>query len=32
VCGSSTNLGSQCDPTSGLACPNSGVCIDGYCH
>ncbi len=32
VCGSSTNLGNQCDPTQGLNCPNSGICIDGYCH
>jgi hypothetical protein len=33
VCGSSTNLGTQCDPTTGLACPNSfQVCIDGYCY
>jgi hypothetical protein len=30
VCGSSTDLGSQCSPT--LACPSAGVCIDGYCH
>ncbi len=32
VCGSSTNLGSDCDPTIGKNCPASGVCIDGYCH
>jgi hypothetical protein len=32
VCGSSTNLGSDCDPTIGKNCPNMGVCIDGYCH
>jgi hypothetical protein len=32
VCGSSTTLGSDCDPTVGKNCPNSGVCIDGYCH
>ena len=32
VCGSNTNLGSDCDPTIGKNCPNSGVCIDGYCH
>jgi hypothetical protein len=32
VCGSSTNLGTQCNPTTGLACPSSSsVCIDGYC-
>ncbi len=32
VCGSSTNLGSDCDPTIGKNCPSNGVCIDGYCH
>lgn len=32
VCGSSSNLGSDCDPTIGKNCPTSGVCIDGYCH
>ena len=32
VCGSSTNLGTQCNPTEGVSCPNAGVCIDGYCH
>jgi hypothetical protein len=32
VCGSSTNLGSDCDPTIGKNCPANGVCIDGYCH
>ncbi len=32
VCGSSTNLGSQCNPTQGVSCPSAGVCIDGYCH
>jgi len=32
VCGSSTNLGSQCNPTLGVSCPNAGVCIDSYCH
>jgi hypothetical protein len=31
VCGSATNLGSQCDPTQGIAC-DAGVCIDGYCR
>ncbi|HEY2511237.1 MAG TPA: hypothetical protein VGI39_10285 [Polyangiaceae bacterium] len=31
VCGSSTNLGSDCSPTQ--ACTSSAaVCIDGYCH
>jgi hypothetical protein len=32
VCGSSTNLGSDCDPTRGLACAVSTVCIDGFCR
>ena len=32
VCGSSTNLGSDCDPTTGKACTNGQVCIDGYCR
>jgi hypothetical protein len=32
ICGSSTNLGSACDPTQGKTCPSAGVCIDGYCR
>jgi hypothetical protein len=33
VCGSTTNLGSQCDPTRNIACSTStDVCIDGYCR
>jgi hypothetical protein len=33
VCGSSTNLGNECDPTDGQECSNSAaVCIDGFCH
>jgi hypothetical protein len=32
VCGSNSNLGSDCDPTIGKNCPNNGICIDGYCH
>jgi hypothetical protein len=32
VCGSSTNLGNQCDPTQGLNCTNPLICIDGYCR
>jgi hypothetical protein len=33
VCGSSTNLGNQCNPTDGQSCSNSAaVCIDGYCY
>ena len=31
VCGSSTNLGGQCDPTAGLACSPGLICIDGFC-
>lgn len=33
VCGSSSNLGSECDPTQGKNCVNGGtICIDGYCR
>jgi hypothetical protein len=31
VCGNGTNLGSQCDPETGVLCPPGGVCVDGYC-
>ncbi len=31
VCGSSTNLGTDCDLTQGRNC-TTGVCIDGYCR
>ncbi len=31
VCGSSTNLGGQCDPTAGLNCTPGLICIDGFC-
>lgn len=31
VCGSSENLGGECDPTSGVECPVGSVCIDGFC-
>jgi hypothetical protein len=32
VCGSTSNLGNQCDPTQNLPCTGPGqVCIDGYC-
>ena len=31
VCGSSSNLGSDCDPTIGKNCASAGICIDGYC-
>jgi hypothetical protein len=32
VCGSSTNLGNQCDPTQGINCMSPAICIDGYCR
>jgi hypothetical protein len=33
VCGSSTNLGTECNPTDGQLCSSSAaVCIDGYCY
>jgi hypothetical protein len=31
VCGSSTNLGGQCDPTAGNNCSPGLICIDGFC-
>jgi hypothetical protein len=31
VCGTSTNLGGQCDPTAGMMCTGGKVCIDGFC-
>jgi hypothetical protein len=31
VCGSATNLGSECDPTAGKPCAAPKICIDGYC-
>lgn len=31
VCGSSSNLGSDCDPTASKNCSSPLVCIDGYC-
>jgi hypothetical protein len=31
VCGSTDNLGGDCDPTAGLACSPGKICIDGYC-
>jgi hypothetical protein len=30
VCGTATNLGSACNPQTGLAC-NAQTCVDGYC-
>jgi hypothetical protein len=32
VCGSNTNLGSECDVTINKNCTNNGICIDGYCR
>ena len=32
VCGTSTNLGSQCNPTAGQNCISPAICIDGYCR
>lgn len=32
VCGSGTNLGSECDPTQGKACNGGLICIDGFCR
>lgn len=32
VCGSDSNLGSECDPAQGRACNNPLVCIDGFCR
>jgi hypothetical protein len=33
VCGSSTDLGTECNPTLGQLCPNTGaICVDGYCY
>lgn len=31
VCGSATNLGTECDPTRNLLCTAGKVCIDGFC-
>jgi hypothetical protein len=31
VCGTATNLGSDCDPAVGNYCEGTDVCIDGYC-
>lgn len=32
VCGSSSNLGPDCDPTQNKACTGALVCIDGFCR
>lgn len=31
VCGSTSNLGTDCDPTQNKACASPLVCIDGFC-
>lgn len=31
VCGSSNNLGSECNPTAGQNCASGKICIDGFC-
>jgi hypothetical protein len=31
VCGSTDNLGTDCDPTQGKNCATPLICIDGYC-
>lgn len=31
VCGSSSNLGSDCNPTEGVGCQAGHICVDGYC-
>jgi hypothetical protein len=32
VCGSSSDLGNECDPTQNKNCPSAQVCIDGFCR
>ena len=32
VCGSDSNLGTDCDPTQGKNCASPLVCIDGFCR
>jgi hypothetical protein len=32
VCGSASNLGTDCDPTQGKACSAGLLCIDGFCR
>jgi hypothetical protein len=31
VCGTTTTLGSDCDPSQGSYCSSGKVCVDGYC-
>ena len=32
ICGTTQNLGSECDPAEGKSCPAGGICIDGFCR
>jgi hypothetical protein len=32
VCGSTSNLGSECDPTMNKPCSGGQVCLDGFCR
>lgn len=32
VCGSTTNLGTECDPTQNKSCSGGTSCIDGFCR
>lgn len=32
VCGSNSNLGTECDVTQGVGCANPKICIDGFCR
>jgi hypothetical protein len=32
VCGTTTTLGSQCDPSQGNYCASGKVCVNGYCE
>jgi Cys-rich repeat protein len=32
ICGTTTTLGSECDPTLGTACAAGKTCVDGFCH
>jgi hypothetical protein len=31
VCGSTSNLGTECDPTQSKNCTGTLICVDGYC-
>jgi len=32
VCATASNLGSDCDPRTGVACASGLLCVDGYCR